>query len=67
MATILIDTEGEYCAINEPTDKQEMLQALRRRGIEPRGVDNTHVLHPVGRDTAKPSGKVARVRPAQLV
>jgi hypothetical protein len=54
IAVILIDTEGEYCAINEPTDKQEMLQALRRRGIEPRGVDNTHVLHPVGRDTANP-------------
>jgi hypothetical protein len=54
VAAILIDTEGEYCAINEPTDKPEMLQALRRRGIEPRGVDDTHILHPVGRDTANP-------------
>jgi DNA helicase HerA-like ATPase len=54
IATILIDTEGEYCAINEPTDKPEMLEALRRRGIEPRGVANTQVLHPVGRNTTNP-------------
>src|SRR5437667_3097631 len=54
IAAVLIDTEGEYCAMNEPTEKREMLQALRRRGIEPQGVDNTHVLHPVGRDTANP-------------
>lgn len=54
IATILIDTEGEYCAINQPTDKREMLEALRRRKMEPRGIDNTHILHPVGRETANP-------------
>lgn len=54
IAAVLIDTEGEYCAMNDSTDKPEMLQALRRRGIEPGGVDNTHILHPVGRDTANP-------------
>ena len=31
MATILLDTEGEYTQINEPTDDPNMLHALQRR------------------------------------
>ncbi|MFY9822774.1 MAG: ATP-binding protein [Thermoanaerobaculia bacterium] len=54
MAIILIDTEGEYCAINKPTDDVQMLQALNRRGLEPGGVDNTHVYYLVGKDAANP-------------
>jgi DNA helicase HerA-like ATPase len=52
MAIILIDTEGEYCAIHEPTDDPVMQLALRRRALEPGGVENTHVLHLVGREPA---------------
>lgn len=51
MAIILIDTEGEYCAINEPAQKKEMVQALSRRGLYPKGVDNTHIYHLVSRAT----------------
>lgn len=54
MAVVLIDTEGEYCAIHEPTDNPVMKEALERRGRKPAGVANTHVLHLVGRDTANP-------------
>jgi hypothetical protein len=54
MAIILIDTEGEYCAINDPTDDKQMLQALRRQKLEPAGVENTHIYHLVQRDTKNP-------------
>jgi DNA helicase HerA-like ATPase len=54
MAIVLIDTEGEYCAINEPNKDPQMVEALKRRGLEPYGVPNTRVYYLVGRDTANP-------------
>jgi len=54
VACIILDTEGEYTAILEPTDDQQMQRALNRRGMRPAGVDNTHVYHLVGRETANP-------------
>lgn len=51
-AIILIDTEGEYCAINQETDDPTMISALRRRGLTPAGIQNTHIYHLVDRDTA---------------
>lgn len=54
LAVVLIDTEGEYCAINEPTDNPAMIEALERRGRKPEGVPGTHVMHLVGRDCANP-------------
>jgi uncharacterized protein len=53
-AIVLLDTEGEYTAINGPTTDQQMLQALKRRGLTPKGIDNTHVYHLVGRETRNP-------------
>jgi len=53
-AIVLLDTEGEYTAINEPTTDQQMLQSLKRRGLEPKGIENTHVYHLVGRETRNP-------------
>jgi uncharacterized protein len=52
IATIILDTEGEYTAINEPTNSSKMQAALRRRGLSAKGIDNTHLYHLVGRDTA---------------
>jgi DNA helicase HerA-like ATPase len=54
MAIVVIDTEGEYCAIHEPTADEGMIQALRRRNMEPEGVPSTFVHHLVGRETANP-------------
>ncbi|MGC4043412.1 MAG: ATP-binding protein [Armatimonas sp.] len=48
---ILLDTEGEYTAINEPTDSEKMTTALKARGLAPEGVDDTHILYLVGRET----------------
>lgn len=54
MAVVIIDTEGEYCAIHEPTQDPRMLEALKRRGLPPAGVPNTHVYHLVDHATANP-------------
>lgn len=54
VASIILDTEGEYTAILEPTDDEQMQRALKRRGMDASGVDNTHVYHLVGRETANP-------------
>lgn len=58
MAAIIIDIEGEYCAINEPTQDRIMQQSLDRIGLKATGVENTHVYHLIGkgtRNTAHPS------------
>lgn len=55
VAVVLLDTEGEYVQICEPTDDAGMTAALERRGMAPAGVPNTHLLHLVGTDTANPN------------
>jgi DNA helicase HerA-like ATPase len=55
VATIILDTEGEYGAINEPTADPAMLRSLERRGGRPGGIPNTHLLHLVGRDVRNPA------------
>ncbi len=54
VAGIVLDTEGEYTTIREPTDDEQMQRALNRREMTPAGVGNTHVYHLVGRETANP-------------
>lgn len=54
-AVILIDTEGEYCAIDQPTDDKNMLAELGRRGEAPSGVKDTDIYHLIGKDTANPT------------
>jgi len=53
-AVILIDTEGEYTAINEPTRDEKMVGALTRLGLKTSGVANTHILRLVGKESANP-------------
>jgi DNA helicase HerA-like ATPase len=53
-AIILLDTEGEYTAIHEPTQDPVMIQALKRRGLSAEGIKNTHIYHLVGREPANP-------------
>jgi DNA helicase HerA-like ATPase len=55
IATIVFDVEGEYTHIDEPTDHPPMLEALRRRGIKPEGVQDLHVYHLIGRETTNPT------------
>jgi len=54
VAAVLLDTEGEYTTISDPTDDKDMQRALNRRGMVAEGVHDTHIYHLVGRDTANP-------------
>ncbi len=54
IATIVIDTEGEYTEISEPTDDPSMVKALAKRKLSPQGVDKVRVYHLHGRETTCP-------------
>jgi len=54
IATIVIDTEGEYTEIYQPTRDHTMLTALAKRGSAARGVEPVSVYHLVGRETTCP-------------
>ncbi len=60
IATILIDTEGEYTEIYQPTRDHTMLTALAKRGKSAHGVANVSVYHLVGRDTTCPDKERTR-------
>jgi DNA helicase HerA-like ATPase len=54
VAVIVFDTEGEYTKIMEKAEgdeMREMLAALERRGIEPKGVKNVGIRRLVGRES----------------
>src|ERR1700733_15085075 len=52
---VLFDVEGEYGAINEETDNQQLRAALRDRGLTPAGIPNTHLYYLTGRDFSNSS------------
>src|SRR5437870_13275817 len=54
ISTVVFDVEGEYTHVDEPTDHTAMLDALKRRGLEPKGVRELHIYHLTGRDTTNP-------------
>jgi DNA helicase HerA-like ATPase len=53
-AVILLDTEGEYTQIDEPTTDPTMLAALAQRGQIPEGVPDTRIFTLVGKETSNP-------------
>lgn len=56
MAVVVLDVEGEYTALHEPTDQKAMLAGLSDRRLSPQGVPakDMTVYHLVNRDTANP-------------
>jgi hypothetical protein len=50
---VLIDVEGEYTEMDQPTEDPQMLIALARRGQEPHGVKGVQVFHLIGRETSR--------------
>jgi DNA helicase HerA-like ATPase len=57
-AVILLDVEGEYSFLHEPTTDAGMLAALEQRGIAPAGLTQMWLCHLVGRETANPDHPV---------
>jgi len=51
IATIVLDTEGEYTQIDQPTEDKMMIRLLERLGRKSEGIPNLHVYHLVGRAT----------------
>ncbi len=64
IATVVIDTEGEYTEIYQPTADPTMLAALEKRGQVAHGVDHVVVYHLIGRETTCPDR--GRTRPFSL-
>lgn len=54
-AVILFDTEGEYCAANEPTTDPHMIAALKRSDMVAQGIADTHIHRIAGKDPANPA------------
>jgi uncharacterized protein len=48
---VLLDVEGEYTHVHEPTTDRSMVSLLQRHGLSPAGIEETHLFHLVGRDT----------------
>jgi DNA helicase HerA-like ATPase len=60
IATIIIDTEGEYTRIDRPADDKHMVRLLQTRGMAPAGISDLQVYHLTGRGTtAKPPTQTA--------
>lgn len=53
-AVILLDTEGEYTTMHEITADVDMLALAEAKGLDVRGVPDTHVLTLVGREPSNP-------------
>jgi len=56
IATIVIDTEGEYTHVGDPTSDPTMQKLLANRGIPAAGINNMRVLHLHGKDTRAKKG-----------
>jgi uncharacterized protein DUF87 len=56
LAVIVLDVEGEYTRLHEPTTNADMLAALKERGLRPTGLPQgaMTLYHLVGRETANP-------------
>jgi DNA helicase HerA-like ATPase len=57
MAVVLLDVEGEYVHLHEPTSDNRMQAGLTERGLKPGGVpaEQMTLYHLVGRDSANPA------------
>lgn len=53
-AVVLLDVEGEYTRLNEPTTDPAMVEGLRKLGRMPDGLKEMTVYHLVGRESANP-------------
>ncbi len=51
LAIVLLDVEGEYTHVHEPTSDPTMVRLLAHDGREPAGIPGTHLYRLVGRDT----------------
>jgi hypothetical protein len=64
IATVIIDTEGEYTEVGRPTEDSNMVKLLARQGRKPDGIANVTVHHLIGRSTT--ASKPTPITPFKL-
>lgn len=55
IATVVLDVEGEYTYLSEPTDDPQMQVLLHERGLARHGVSDLTIHHLIGRESSNPS------------
>jgi len=58
---VAFDVEGEYTALNEPTDNDGLIEVLEQRGMEAEGVKKVHVYTLYGFNGSNP-----KIKPRQF-
>ncbi|MHB8560354.1 MAG: ATP-binding protein [Thermoplasmataceae archaeon] len=61
-AVVVLDVEGEYVNMSNPSRQRSLESVFKRFGIEPKGVENLHVYHPIGTEPASPNSTPFGIR-----
>jgi Helicase HerA, central domain len=54
-AVVVLDVEGEYTAMDEPTAEKALIPKLETCGRKPAGIKDFHVYHPTGGEPSRPN------------
>ncbi len=65
-AVIMLDLEAEYTAMDQPTTQEHLVPRLQRFGLQPRGVADFHVYHPLSCPSDRPDSKAFTLRLADF-
>src|SRR5262249_2541037 len=65
-AVALIDLEGEYIEMDQPTTQEELIPVLQRFGREPQGLADFSVYHPVTCSSRRADSKAFALRLADF-
>ncbi|MBA7504055.1 hypothetical protein ES706_02680 [subsurface metagenome] len=61
-AIIIVDVEGEYVRMDEPTQEEKLFGLLKTYNCEPQGLDNFEVFYPVASESAREDAKPFTIR-----
>jgi len=61
-AIVIIDVEGEYIRMDEPTQEQKLFGLLKAYDYEPEGLHNFEVFYPVASESARQDAKAFTIR-----
>jgi DNA helicase HerA-like ATPase len=61
-AVLIIDVEGEYIRMDQPTVEEHLIPILKEYSRKPEGLANFEVYHPVASETARDKAKPFTIR-----
>ncbi len=56
-AVIVVDVEGEYVEMNQPTSESHLIPRLKAHGKDPQGLSDFQAFHPQASEASVPSSK----------